>query len=57
MTQRLRQLDHVSFNLSYGRVLFDYFNHTLTTCATGIDGPNGYVQVLALQAPDWSKTG
>jgi ATPase subunit of ABC transporter with duplicated ATPase domains len=36
MTQRLLQLDHVSFNLPDGRVLLDHLNHTFSTRATGI---------------------
>ena len=41
MTQRLLQLDQVSFNLPDGRVLFDHLNHTFSTSATGIVGANG----------------
>ncbi|CAG8871520.1 putative ABC transporter ATP-binding protein YheS [Pseudomonas fluorescens] len=41
MTQRLLQLDQVSFNLPEGRVLFDHLNHTFSTRATGIVGANG----------------
>ncbi|WHS57915.1 ATP-binding cassette domain-containing protein [Pseudomonas sp. G2-4] len=41
MTQRLLQLDQVSFNLPDGRVLFDHLNHTFSTRATGIVGANG----------------
>ena len=40
MTQRLLQLDQVSFNLPDGRVLFDHLNHTFSTRATGIVGAN-----------------
>ena len=38
MTQRLLQLDQVSFNLPDGRDLFDHLNHTFSTRATGIVG-------------------
>lgn len=41
MTQRLLQLDQVSFNLPDGRVLFDHLNHTFSTRVTGIVGANG----------------
>lgn len=41
MTQRLLQLDHLSFNLPDGRVLFDHLSHTFNTRATGIVGANG----------------
>ena len=41
MTQRLLQLDQLSFNLPDGRVLFDHLSHTFNTRATGIVGANG----------------
>lgn len=41
MTLRLLQLDHVSFNLPDGRVLFDDLNHSFSAHATGIVGANG----------------
>ena len=41
MTQRLLQLDQVSFTLPDGRMLFDRLNHTFSTRATGIVGANG----------------
>ncbi|MGH8389574.1 MAG: ABC-F family ATP-binding cassette domain-containing protein [Pseudomonas sp.] len=41
MTQRLLQLDQVSFNLPDGRVLLDHLNHSFSTRATGIVGANG----------------
>jgi ATPase subunit of ABC transporter with duplicated ATPase domains len=41
MTQRLLQLDQVSFNLPDGRVLLDHLNHTFSPRATGIVGANG----------------
>jgi len=41
MTQRLLQLDQMSFNLPDGRVLFDHLSHTFNTRATGIVGANG----------------
>ncbi len=41
MTQRLLQLDQVSFNLPDGRALFDHMNHTFSARATGIVGANG----------------
>ncbi|MFG6203411.1 ABC-F family ATP-binding cassette domain-containing protein [Pseudomonas retamae] len=41
MTQRLLQLDHVSFNLPDGRVLYENLNHTFNTGVTGIVGANG----------------
>jgi len=41
MTQRLLQLDQVSYNLPDGRVLFDQLTHTFSTRATGIVGANG----------------
>lgn len=41
MTQRLLQLDQVSFNLPDGRLLFEHLNHTFNTRATGIVGANG----------------
>ncbi len=41
MTQRLLQLDQVSFNLPDGRVLFEHLNHTFSTRVTGIVGANG----------------
>ncbi len=43
MTQRLLQLDQVSYNLPDGRVLFDKLNDTFSARAraTGILGANG----------------
>jgi ATPase subunit of ABC transporter with duplicated ATPase domains len=41
MTLRLLQLDHVSFNLPDGRVLFEDLNHSFSAHATGIVGANG----------------
>ncbi|MGB5829018.1 MAG: ATP-binding cassette domain-containing protein, partial [Pseudomonas mandelii] len=41
MTQRLLQLDQVSYNLPDGRVLFDHLNHTFNSRTTGIVGANG----------------
>lgn len=41
MTQRLLQLDDLSFELPDGRVLFDHLSHTFCTGATGIVGANG----------------
>ncbi|MCS3839199.1 ATPase subunit of ABC transporter with duplicated ATPase domains [Pseudomonas sp. JAI111] len=41
MSQRLLQLDQVSFNLPDGRALFDHLNHTFNSRATGIVGANG----------------
>jgi ATPase subunit of ABC transporter with duplicated ATPase domains len=41
MTQRLLQLDHVSYTLPDGRVLIDHLNHTFNAKATGIVGANG----------------
>ena len=41
MTQRLLQLDQVSYNLPDGRALFEHLNHTFSTRVTGIVGANG----------------
>lgn len=41
MTQRLLQLNYLSFNLPDGRVLFNALNHTFNTRITGIVGSNG----------------
>jgi ATPase subunit of ABC transporter with duplicated ATPase domains len=41
MTRPFLQLEHVSFNLPDGRVLFDHLSHTFNTRTTGIVGANG----------------
>ncbi|MFF7108421.1 ATP-binding cassette domain-containing protein [Pseudomonas sichuanensis] len=41
MSQRLLQLDHVSFSLPDGRVLLDDLNYTFSARVTGIVGANG----------------
>lgn len=41
MSQRFLQLDHMSFQVPDGRVLFDDASHTFTGGATGVVGANG----------------
>ncbi|WP_460135417.1 ABC-F family ATP-binding cassette domain-containing protein [Pseudomonas sp. S1_E04] len=41
MTQRLLHLDHVSYSLPDGRVLFEQLNHAFSARSTGIVGANG----------------
>lgn len=41
MPHRLLQLDHLSFSLPDGRVLFDDLNHVFSARTTGIVGANG----------------